>query len=251
MANADRIESYATSYYTGTQASIWIGDIWVDEVFGIQFSASQSIIPIFGYASTFYDAVARGKVLVHGQFEINFIDEGYLYSIFNDILSRKVTPDQDKVAADVIQAQKLKGQPVEEAVAFAERARRTQVDVIQDQIKLLSRSAEGAFPDARGRRQTMSQILNELSQLDSISMDQIGNELERKGKVVNPKNRNLIYEMLPFTLKGYFGNPDLVQDGTGAMKEIEDCFLIGNEMIVDATEDVVKERYSFLARRHI
>jgi hypothetical protein len=259
VANADKLETYATAYYTGTQASIWIGDVWVDEVFGISFSASQSILPIFGYASTFFDAVAKGKVLVQGFFEINFVDEGYLYAIFNDIAYRKGTSvngmrNPDKEVQDVIEAQRKagkSGQVNETVTATGNLIKRTQVDVILEQIDLLKQSAEGAYPNPKSRRQTMSQILNELSQLDSVSMGRLGTEIDRAATAPNPKTRNLIYEMMPFTLKGYFGNPELAESGAGAIKEIRDCFLIGNEMVVSADEDVVKERYSFLARLHV
>ncbi len=35
-----------SKYFTGTQASIWIGETWVTECFGISFQATQNIIPV-------------------------------------------------------------------------------------------------------------------------------------------------------------------------------------------------------------
>jgi hypothetical protein len=247
MATADRLETYATSYFTGSQASIWIGDVWVDEVFGISFSASQSILPIFGYASSFFDAVARGKVLVQGYFEINFIDEGYLYSILND-RAKLLVGDKANQNPDMIKYARENHMTIQQ---MGEKTARTQQDVILDQIQLLKEVGNGAFPDGRSRRQTMSQIMNELSQLDSISLSDIASEINRRSQPVNTQNRSIIYEMIPFTLKGHFGNPELGGEDRGTVKEIRDCFLIGNEMVVDSSEDVVKERYSFLARLHV
>ena len=249
MANSDRLETYATSYFTGSQASIWIGDVWVDEVFGIQFSASQSLLPIFGYASSFFDAVARGKVLVQGFFEINFVDEGYLYSILND-RATILAGDKFKAIPDFIEYARKNHIPVQE---FGEKTTRTAADRIADQIQLLKETGEGAYPDGRSRRQTMSQIINELSQLDSVGINQIASEINRKSQEVDgpTQGRNIIYEMIPFTLKGYFGNPELGGKEQGTIKEIRNCFLIGNEMVIDASEEVVKERYSFLARLHV
>jgi hypothetical protein len=115
MANANALETYANQYFTGAQASIWIGDVWIDECYGIQFSASQSILPIFGYASTYFDAVARGKVLVQGAFEINFVDEGYLFAVLDREYSRN----------------QIEGIKVSDADAsVSAQAPRTQTDVI-------------------------------------------------------------------------------------------------------------------------
>lgn len=92
--------------------------------------------------------------------------------------------------------------------------------------------------------------MNEIAQLDIRQANEIGSELNREPR--NSDKRNIIYEMVPFKLTGYFGNPELTKGKEqGTYKEIVDCFLIGNEMIVDTSEEVIKERYSFLARQHI
>lgn len=249
MSQSDRLETYATSYFTGSQASIWIDDIWVDEVFGISFSASQSILPIFGYASSLFDAVARGKVLVQGVFEINFVDEGYLYSVLNELARRR---SGDKATEDVIADKIRRGIPVENLTVDRDR-KRDSIDVIAEQIQLLKSVGVGNYPDGRSRRQTMSQIMEEISKLDSIGVGQIASHLATLPDDYGPqqKNRNIIYDMIPFTLKGYFGNPELGGTAQGTVKEIRDCFLIGNEMVIDSSEEVVKERYSFLARVHV
>ena len=83
-------DRYELKYFTGTQASIWIGETWVTECFGISFNAQQNVIPIFGYASSVFDAMAKGRVLVQGTFEINFIDEGYLYYVLHKMNAEKI-----------------------------------------------------------------------------------------------------------------------------------------------------------------
>lgn len=244
MAQADRMETYATQYYTGTQATIWIGDIWVDEVFGIQYSASQSVIPIFGYASTFFDAVAKGKVLVQGVFEINFIDEGYLYAVLNDRVARLL---QEKEATDVIEKQRAKGSPIETISAIA--GGRTQLDKIQDQLQFLRETATGNRIDSKSRQIAMGEIMNTIAQLDQISLFTMASNLNKD--TLRPDKRNIIYEMIPFTLKGYFGNPELGGTDKGNVKELSDCFLVGNEMVIGSSDEIIKERYSFIARMHV
>lgn len=95
---AGQTEQYANQYFTGTQASIFVGDIWVDECFGVQFHATQSIVPVYGYASRFFDAVAVGKALVQGVFEINFIDEGYLFAVLEEAQKRVLAPNDEELA---------------------------------------------------------------------------------------------------------------------------------------------------------
>lgn len=72
---------YDSEYYTSTQAAIYIGDVWVDEVTGIQYEVAQVKTPVFGYGSQFYDAVSRGPVIVRGSFTVNFKEAGYLFLV--------------------------------------------------------------------------------------------------------------------------------------------------------------------------
>lgn len=248
----NKADTYATSYFTGTQASIYVGDIWVDEVFGISFSASQSIIPLFGYASTFFDAVAKGKVLVQGYFDINFVDEGYLYAILEAKLREdnpQIIMNNNNVGMDQIEMMR-QGGPNAQIVTPDEYNANTAAQVIARHISYLKEVSDGTRPNGQDRRQAIGAIMNEIAQLDIRQANEIGSELNREIRKLDKKN--IIYSMVPFKLTGYFGNPELTKGKEqGTYKEIVDCFLIGNEMIVDTSEEVIKERYSFLARQHI
>jgi hypothetical protein len=245
MSNLNKLEAYGSQYFTGAQASIWIGDIWVDEVFGIQFSASQSILPIYCYASQFYDAIAKGKALVQGIFEINFIDQGYLYAVLNEMQNRQTNVNKDQETKRKIAAQTTGG-----SIDFVSSTiSRTQNDIILDQLQLLRDVSEGTKSDSKSRRQTLGVVLNELSQLSLASLNKLANQLNLPAETSIV--RNIIYDPIPFQIRGYFGNPDLFGVDHGTYKEIRDCVLIGNEMIVGSTDDQIKERYSFLSRSHI
>jgi len=71
-------KTYPYDYFTGTNARIFFGDVWVDDIISINYSASQTKEPIYGYASQTFDAVARGVVTVQGSFSIAFKEMGYL-----------------------------------------------------------------------------------------------------------------------------------------------------------------------------
>lgn len=70
--------TYPYDYFTGTNARIFFGDVWVDDIVSINYTASQTKEPIFGYASQTFDAVARGVVSVQGSFSVAFKEMGYL-----------------------------------------------------------------------------------------------------------------------------------------------------------------------------
>lgn len=82
-ANVIRKGIHNIEYFSGAQVSLYIGDIWVDEVTTLDYSVMQNRTPIYGYASTLYDDVTEGHVLVQGTFTINFKEAGYLWLILN------------------------------------------------------------------------------------------------------------------------------------------------------------------------
>lgn len=84
---------YNIEYFSGAQAAIYIGDVWVDEITSISFQVSQSRRPIYGYASQLFDDVAEGVVLVQGQFTINFKEAGYLWLVLNRHKELQGLPD--------------------------------------------------------------------------------------------------------------------------------------------------------------
>ena len=84
---------YNIEYFSGAQAAIYIGDVWVDEITSISMQVTQSRRPIYGYASQLFDDVAEGVVLVQGQFTINFKEAGYLWLVLNRYKTLQGLPD--------------------------------------------------------------------------------------------------------------------------------------------------------------
>lgn len=72
---------YDKEYFTAAQCSVYIGDILIDEITSLQVSVLQKKMPIYGYASQLFDKVAKGTVLVEGNFTINFKESGYLNTV--------------------------------------------------------------------------------------------------------------------------------------------------------------------------
>lgn len=74
---------YKTKYFSGVDAEIYFGDIYIDEAVNINFSLQQNTLPIFGYNSYLFDTCAQGTRLIQGSFTVNFTKASYLYEVMN------------------------------------------------------------------------------------------------------------------------------------------------------------------------
>lgn len=84
----NNFQTYPYDYFCGTNAKVFFGDIWVDDVVTIQYNLKQDKEPIYGYASQHFDAIARGTIIVQGSFTIAFKEMGYLNVIANALESQ-------------------------------------------------------------------------------------------------------------------------------------------------------------------
>jgi hypothetical protein len=72
-------------YYSGSQITVWMGNILIDDISSIQWVRTQNKRPIYGYASQQFDDVAKGTVLIQGNFTVNFKQAGYLTLVMREI----------------------------------------------------------------------------------------------------------------------------------------------------------------------
>lgn len=226
-------DRYQLQYFTGVQASIWIGEAWVTECFGISFQATQNIIPIFGYASTTFDAVAKGRVLVQGSFEINFIDEGYLYYVMHKMNAERMADPSEFNQSKYL----LTGEP------------QTVSEVAQE----LARFSEIGVDDDTKKGEVAGNALQALTLLNVNEADRVIRELDIQRAIgkeagLRNKSKSIIYDIIPFNVQGIFGNPEMTKEVTE--KRLINCFLVSNEMIVSVDDEPLKERYSFIGQVH-
>jgi len=88
LANT-KYANYDMQYFSGSQAQVFFGDVWVDDVVQISYGIASNKRPIYGYASKYYDCVTAGNVLVSGSFAINFKETGYIPIILNNLMKQK------------------------------------------------------------------------------------------------------------------------------------------------------------------
>ena len=59
-------------YYSNIDAEVYFNGEWVEDIASIQWSIAQETMPIYGYNSYVYDAVAQGSRLIQGSFTLAF-----------------------------------------------------------------------------------------------------------------------------------------------------------------------------------
>lgn len=97
---------FPVEYFSGSDVTIYFGDVFLSECSGFQFGIEERVQPIYGYASHAWDCVGRGTRIISGSFEIPFTEAGYLDAILMHI--GQYTSDAEKVKPKL--AYKLAGE---------------------------------------------------------------------------------------------------------------------------------------------
>ena len=80
---------YAFSYFSGSQIFIFAGNVLIDEAVFLGYNLTNNKVPLYGYASPYWDAVAQGTVIVQGSLGVNYIDNKYMSLIALDCYMQK------------------------------------------------------------------------------------------------------------------------------------------------------------------
>ena len=76
---------FSEEYFSGSDITIYFGDVFVSEISGLEFILQEKVLPIFGYASKTFDATARGTRIVQGSFRVPFREAGYMSTIMTHL----------------------------------------------------------------------------------------------------------------------------------------------------------------------
>jgi len=205
------------TYFTSAQCRVYIGDLFIDELQAIQYSAPNNIIPVHGYASRFADAWADGKSLIQGQLILNYVSETYMYTVLANYRRFLVSQSVPSAAADATSqsAQQL---------GNALKAR-----------KYLLASSEDA--DTTAIDSTIQTLVQDPATVQQHKQNQ-------QGRGPGSIYINAIYQPIAFDIR--------VEIGSGSSRtyrQLEKCRLTGNDQIIDQSGNVIADVYSFLARR--
>lgn len=260
-------------YFTITGARIYIGNLFIDETNMIQYALQDNAVPVFGYSSRFYDALAQGRSLVQGQLALNFVSEGYLYTVMNDYaeLQQSGAADQiiDNPGADIV-AQILGLMQAKNALTqqSANNPNSVQGPVLPATQNLgtgalqpgqvvspvtVGTSAEtGPQVTAVNPNSQVTAIQNQINalmlqltpdQVDSLNQ-QIQQQLTGFDDVIG--FANAVYQDVVFDIQIDFGNEIT---GVKRVRYLENCKLISNEQVVAPDGMTILDSYGFIARR--
>jgi hypothetical protein len=100
-------------YFMASDARMYIGNVFIDELEAVQFVLQDNKIPVYPYMGRYFAAIGQGRSLVQGQININFISEGYLYAVL-DNYQASATPasPQQTELNQLVAAQSNPGQTV-------------------------------------------------------------------------------------------------------------------------------------------
>lgn len=214
------VSGYKTYYYTGGQAQIYYEDVFLDEVSSLQFTTATNKTPIYGYSSVYFDTVAKGNLLVQGNFVVNFVNANYL-----------------QIVAKSIEDQRTKSNPNAEFEGGA----------------LLFRDP-GIALDPKSFRNTkninsfmLRQTINQIRGLGNKEFLELAQKVEADRRAGNSSGGEKFYNLAPFTIYAVFGD-ETDSQANHTVRTIKDVYLTGVAQVVNSSGETVQEQYSFIAR---
>jgi hypothetical protein len=256
---ADQIYEY--DHFAGSQISIYIGDVLVDEINRIEFSVQQTKKPIYGYASQYYDAVASGQVLVTGSFNINFKEAGYMYLVLKRYLDTIGSLEGGEVSPLPQQIAGEENVSVENAKILRRNIERIIADEVTEQKKEAEESGLAnplqatdkfefykqlaALPDAEF--ENMAEVFEDvLWQNSSTQGENLGNIIKSTNLELDQALRRA--DQFPgFTIWVTYGdinNP--IANHT--IKKLTGVHIVGSGQVIEISGEPIFEQYQFLAR---
>lgn len=98
--------TYDTNYFTGSQVSLFLGPVWIEDFVSIRWQMRNSKSPVYGYNELYSDMDISGKFLVEGSLTVNFRETDYLQRLILQI-QQAIENQPDKID-DIIESQKGK-----------------------------------------------------------------------------------------------------------------------------------------------
>lgn len=214
------------TYFTMTQARLYIGRVFIDELNGIQFTLQNNKIPIYGYASRDFDAVAQGKALVQGQFTINFISEGYLYVVLQDYIKNGSAGISLPTVQDNSQKQ------LNSLVAKLQNPDpQWTPEMIANATNNINAYITGMGPDALSKAKSAAKTAQNANNNSILGL--AGGDYP-----------NAVYQNIGFDVVLTFSGA-----GRTVTRRLESCWLISNESILDHSGTPILDSYGFIARK--
>lgn len=207
---------YGYEYFCGANVVVEIENFPVLEAAGVTYSIQESKAPIYGYSSRWFDAVARGQVIVRGSIVVNYVHQDYLYHAIRLGLTEGGYLPDPPAKSDELQAQ-LSLQSQRDSIVSE------LMNNYPDNIKL-AEALKAKYWDS-----------------DVATSQIISNEL-----ALNPNPHDSLGGL---DIKITFGDRSLGNDFSGFTGLLlSNVYFVGRGMPIRIDEEVLVEEYSFFGR---
>lgn len=229
-------------YFTITGARIYIGNLFIDECNTLQYALQDNAVPIFGYASRYYDALGQGRSLVQGQLALNFVTEGYLYTVLREY--KRFLGSTQGVGFPI-------SNPKADLIAQVLGLMATRDNLLQQSSSNPNNAdiaaINGTSPELRAGH-IQQQIAALLTAMTPAQISSLNNQRERQLKTFSDVVGfdNAVYQDVLFDIRIEFGNE---VTGVKRVRYLEKCKLISNEQVLDQSGQPILDAYGFIARR--
>jgi hypothetical protein len=104
----NQYSSYTTNYFTGSQCSLFLGPVWVEDFIAIKYRLINSKAPIYGWNELYPDAVIDGNFLIQGTLTVHYRESDYIFRLIDQIKQQLESTSNQEDIDRVIENQKGK-----------------------------------------------------------------------------------------------------------------------------------------------
>lgn len=104
----DTYSSYETNHYTGSQVSLFLGPVWVEDFVAIRYKQANSRQPVYGWNEGYSNMDLEGNFLVQGTLTVNFRESDYLFRLIDQIRKQLNDAARREDIDSIIESQKGK-----------------------------------------------------------------------------------------------------------------------------------------------
>lgn len=226
-------------FYSGSQITVWFGNVMIDDINSIQWMRTQSKRPVYGYASQLMDTVCNGIVMIQGSFTINFRHSGYMAAVMEGIKKiYQVLSTGSPLEKDQFDAKQW---PVVNSLISSHLKNGTFGPQTPQQIIDIGNSPD-FFELAKLYEQTVWQ---EMTSADAKYKDSNKRAGDVAQSIIIPDGFNILIS---------YGNPGHVEKKTfsdhmkSANKSLDGVHLVGESQMIQVGGQPVQEQYSFIAK---
>jgi len=256
-----KMREYYTEFYSGQQVQVYINDVLLDLV-AIGWNATQNKMPVYGFASQIYDAVAEGTFLINGEFTLAFKDVAMMHFISRHIKGQEY--DAETHAANIKKLRALPSASViyemgPGSIGLTPVVARTQELTVDEEGNVVSDGTKGKIYVSKNRIEDLfggSDNFDDLCDALEDSIWGIGDYYKNKYKRADETDKEQKHDSYGishdvagkgFNLLITYGNPNN-SESEHTMKVLNDVHILSSAQSIDPNAGFIIETFSFFAR---